>query len=537
MVNSWSARDKANYAISEFGKLGISHEASLGILGSLAGESGRKLDTKSFNPNDPGRGSFGLAQWNGVRADAFDNYAKTSKFAKDDFRTHIGFITKELQTTERKTLQKMQNPDITRAQAAKAWTNGYERPNQAKANHAGRAKNANYFADLVGTPAQPTKTIDTAVAAISNPPTPQSRPDPVSATAVAQAQPASFDIGRFGPVDAFAAQPAAQTAPSAMNAYAASPSPAAAGAPSPAAAAPGFDMSRFDTPNLAGITQATLAEALAVQAQALAGTPVSTTSPVAPSTTTAFDAFKLDRPEVAYVDPTVAAPNSIQAATAGATQAPAAASAPQQPATFSSILSDAGTAISGAAKGINGFTNGVMTGNPQAAATAIASPDSAVGVARDAQAVAAQTTANTQQKSQGFLQQDATAAAMVGALAGGYFGGPVGAIAGGLVGQGIGKAIGGIASITETQMDKKVDSFAEGIAGGVGRAVDGLFGGLFGGNSSVDSKYGMPSGGWNESSFPNAPSAPSGGGGGGSWDSSLSEQANAAEARGDHGLY
>lgn len=301
-----------------------------------------------------------------------------------------------------------------------------------------------------------------------------------------------------------------------------------------------FNSARFDAPDLKGITKDNLAEALGVQRAGYEARAAGQ-----PTTTQAFDAFMLNRPDVAFA--TTAPPNPaaapFEALTKGAAVTPGTktkdlktdivadvvAAGPAQPSTL-------GGALSGFMNGVNGFTSGLMTGNLDKAFTAVADPTSSKATAAGAKATAEQATQTTQAaaKSQGFMQQDTNLVGAIGAIAGGMFAGAPGSIAGGLVGQAIGKAFD---SISAEKAAKDIETKADGLLGGVGRAIEGLFGGLTSDPYAADRAAGMPSGGWTADSFPNAPSAPSGGGGGGSWDSSLSDQANAAHDRGDVGLY
>jgi len=136
-------------------------------MGSLAGESGRQLNTRAYNPKDPGKGSYGIGQWNKERWDKLDAFAKDpaknkAGYGVDDFRTQMDFVKHELQTTEAKTLSRMKAaPD--RAAATKTWTNSYERPKAEFAHHDRRIANADFFAGLAGAgPKSPMEAADAA---------------------------------------------------------------------------------------------------------------------------------------------------------------------------------------------------------------------------------------------------------------------------------------------------------------------------------------------------------------------------------------
>lgn len=146
------SRKELEYAIGRFESIGMTRNQALGALGSLAGESGRGLNTKAFNPKDPNGGSYGIGQWHSARKTNLVEFAKKTGKPVNDFKTQIDYIAHELtKTSEKKTLAKFKaNPNMTLAQAAKTWTNGYERPNPKYAHHNTRAKNAQYFADVIG---------------------------------------------------------------------------------------------------------------------------------------------------------------------------------------------------------------------------------------------------------------------------------------------------------------------------------------------------------------------------------------------------
>lgn len=136
-------QDKIDYAYSAYSSLGLDRDQIGGILGSMMGESGRSLNTSSFNPNDPGRGSFGIANWNGSRWDGLEAFAAARGKDVTDYKTQIDYSVKELQTTEKKALDRVKEAKDAAA-ASKAFTNYYERPLASAANHTGRAQNATY---------------------------------------------------------------------------------------------------------------------------------------------------------------------------------------------------------------------------------------------------------------------------------------------------------------------------------------------------------------------------------------------------------
>ncbi len=143
-------QDKIDYAYSAYGSLGLSRDQVGGIIGSLMGESGRSLNTSSFNPNDPGRGSFGIANWNGSRWDGLESFAASRGKDVTDYKTQVDYSVRELQTTHKTALDKVKDATDS-AKASKAWTNYYEKPQASLANHTGRAQNATYALGFMGT--------------------------------------------------------------------------------------------------------------------------------------------------------------------------------------------------------------------------------------------------------------------------------------------------------------------------------------------------------------------------------------------------
>jgi hypothetical protein len=104
---------------------GYTPEQSAGIVGNLVHESG--VNPNSYTPNDAGTGpSAGIAQFHAERLTALKAYAASVGKPANDFQTQLGFIDKELHTTESGTLAKLQGAK-TPEQAAAAFID-YERP-------------------------------------------------------------------------------------------------------------------------------------------------------------------------------------------------------------------------------------------------------------------------------------------------------------------------------------------------------------------------------------------------------------------------
>lgn len=539
MAKSMSLAEKMDYAFDAFGSIGIGREATIGAFGSMMGESGRSLNTAAYNPNDPKGGSRGIAQHNGSRLTAMENFKSKWGDVKD-FRHQVDFVVHELKTTEKKTADKLRAEGITRTKAADTWTKSFERPKDPDSKLAERRANAEHIS----------KELSKAVANIATPevgPTPQARPDPTSvaqtqATATTApgfdvgrfgapsqpvAQAASFDMSRFGPATAPSMSVATMDrAPSAMPTTPSTPTQTAQ-------AAPGFDVGRFgdigfksqtvspEAKSMLGYTPEKLADPVAaIAAAAPTQSLADLQSKTATQPTTASTPFSLSRPEVAFRDP------MVNAQPAGKTTTSAASTQTKS----TDIMGDLSAAIGGVASGVKGAASALGKGDIHGAFAAM--PGSATPT--PAQAAAQQAKANTEQagaKSKGFLEQDTNITGAIGAIAGGIFGGAPGAIAGGLVGQGIGKALEGI---TNGITGKSADKAVQGVESGFSRAVESLFGD----NVAADKAAGMPQGGWNQQSYPNAPA-------GGSrqsedrsgWDDRGSQQTRDAIDSGSSGLW
>lgn len=118
--------DRIKAAGDYFAGQGYQPHQVAGIVGNLMTESG--LNPGALNPRDgrDGSNSIGVAQWNGSRAAALQQFAQANKLNPNDLTTQLAFVHQELQTTEKPTLQALQaakNP----AEAAAAFT-GFERP-------------------------------------------------------------------------------------------------------------------------------------------------------------------------------------------------------------------------------------------------------------------------------------------------------------------------------------------------------------------------------------------------------------------------
>lgn len=128
-------------------ELGFSQSAIAGMLGSTFGESSHNYT--AFNPADPHGGSFGFAQWNGVRKKALDSFAKANGYGDwTDPEAQIRFMIHELKTTEKKTYKAMKDVK-TPEEAAEVWTNLYERPAKNEESMRKRIAQATRFSNAL----------------------------------------------------------------------------------------------------------------------------------------------------------------------------------------------------------------------------------------------------------------------------------------------------------------------------------------------------------------------------------------------------
>lgn len=114
----------ANTVINFFKNKGLTENQSRGILGNLMQES--MGDHTITNKRS---GAFGLAQWLGVRKQKLhEKYGKNPTMEQQ-----LEFIWEELNTTEKKALQKLLNTN-TIADATRAFANHYERAGKDEIN-------------------------------------------------------------------------------------------------------------------------------------------------------------------------------------------------------------------------------------------------------------------------------------------------------------------------------------------------------------------------------------------------------------------
>lgn len=95
--------------------LGLTPEQAAGIVGNGGAESGLKA-IQEKSPSS-GRGGYGYFQWTGPRRTAFEKWAKAQGFALDSYAANYGFLLHELQTTQKKPLEKLRETETVKAAA------------------------------------------------------------------------------------------------------------------------------------------------------------------------------------------------------------------------------------------------------------------------------------------------------------------------------------------------------------------------------------------------------------------------------------
>ena len=94
-----------------------------GIMGNLKMES--NFNTSATNPSS---GAFGLAQWLGGRKSSLRNYAASSGTSMSDLSTQLNFLWKELNGSEKRTLNWIKsNPNASASQMAAMFDKLFER--------------------------------------------------------------------------------------------------------------------------------------------------------------------------------------------------------------------------------------------------------------------------------------------------------------------------------------------------------------------------------------------------------------------------
>lgn len=122
------AGDNGQAAFNYFVGQGLSPIQASGIVGNLQGESGQSLNPAAINPGDgrDGSDSIGIGQWNGSRAQALKDYAKSKGAPWSDLNTQLEYLHSELKGPENSAYQGLMAAK-TPEQAGQAML-AYERP-------------------------------------------------------------------------------------------------------------------------------------------------------------------------------------------------------------------------------------------------------------------------------------------------------------------------------------------------------------------------------------------------------------------------
>lgn len=147
--------ERVAYGVGRLTSIGLSRNAALGVMGALAGESGRGLNTRAHNKADPNGGSYGIAQHHSGRRRAMERYVEkvmTANPKKDVFEAQMDFVLDESQKKYSKMLDRIKAlPDdpSSRLKAVREWTLKYEAPNAKYRNYTGRLGHANAYAAML----------------------------------------------------------------------------------------------------------------------------------------------------------------------------------------------------------------------------------------------------------------------------------------------------------------------------------------------------------------------------------------------------
>ena len=112
----------AKEVVDFFVKKGLTKNQAVGIAGNLQAES--NFNTEAVGDNGT---AYGLAQWRGGRLKALMDYAKSEKKDPKAFYTQLNFLWRELNTSEKPALAKL-NEAVTIETAALNFAKYYERP-------------------------------------------------------------------------------------------------------------------------------------------------------------------------------------------------------------------------------------------------------------------------------------------------------------------------------------------------------------------------------------------------------------------------
>lgn len=421
-----SIRDRVSYGIGRLTGAGLSRDQALGIMGSLAGESGIGLNTGAFNPKDPNGGSFGIAQMHSGRKTSMIAYADRMAAKqglargalRKDFKTQMDYVVHEATTKYASTMNRISRlggtPKAVRAAASRIWTKEFEAPSAKYAHYTTRAQNAHYYAGLVGN-----AKIDATA-----------QPKDVSVTG------ANLQDTEETPTDASVDETASTgdtstTGTGIENRPGMPPSEGSLAEQRSRQAAEVQDTKYAEfahQPNKEGV--------LGLQQDTRIADAMSTMT-IDPGPASITDQA------VAVADESVVGDQSvIDAAAVDESGTPA----PQQK-EHRSIFGRISDSIS-------------QIG------------EDALGIKADN----ADTSSTADNKKAGFLDGEVTIGAIAGTVVGGIVGGPLGSMIGGLLGQGLNNAFDGVGVDTSTGEE-------DGLLGGLGRSISGMLGDVFGGMS------------------------------------------------------
>lgn len=107
-------------------EIGLNPQQAVGVLWSLAGESGAGLNPHATNPNDPGT-AYGIGQWILDRKANLMKFAASNNLNPADAATQVAFMKQELLSDHANALTAVRGAQ-TSADATGAWTRVFEVP-------------------------------------------------------------------------------------------------------------------------------------------------------------------------------------------------------------------------------------------------------------------------------------------------------------------------------------------------------------------------------------------------------------------------
>jgi hypothetical protein len=151
--------DNAEIVFNFFRGKGLSAAQASGIIGNLQQESGIRPDTVQVIDGS----AKGIAQWEGPRFDNLVKFAKEKGKSWGELGIQLEFMWHELSTYESRALTELKKTS-TPAEAAKSFSDNYERPNKFHPNYAkgeaNRVKFANQAFSRFGNRTAPSSSTD-----------------------------------------------------------------------------------------------------------------------------------------------------------------------------------------------------------------------------------------------------------------------------------------------------------------------------------------------------------------------------------------